>query len=372
MTLIEQIKDLINRVENARNFDGSEGKWVTIKGTHVFIPDGKSVEEVIEEKGWGSDKKNERIEARHKHQEVVKRHNQAYKDFEDGKITMEELEKADKELEKSNKEFYATPDTKDGKEEKKSKADNSLSDFEDTLYEALAEVIIENGLHIENADDIVEWITVKGNHIPIMKGQSKEEATQEFIDQLNAGGYQKKNGRYKSNRNVAAKLSGLDTKTGLAKKLGISSDDAESLYSKEWHHTGKDYKKEKFYCSDAYLDLKKNGEISKETIEKYTLNKNDVEIIKESWNRLQTKIGNKDKGISLIESIKEKYKDDGRLLGDLNQVLQKPNKNDNYVVEEIRRFLNAYKEGAEDVTKERVEEVIDFYSTKAREQRKNK
>lgn len=56
MTLIEQIKDLINRVENARNFDGSEGKWVTIKGTHVFIPDGKSVEEVIEEKGWGSEK----------------------------------------------------------------------------------------------------------------------------------------------------------------------------------------------------------------------------------------------------------------------------------------------------------------------------
>lgn len=39
MTLIEQIKDLINKVENAKNFDGSEGRWVTIKGTHVFIPD---------------------------------------------------------------------------------------------------------------------------------------------------------------------------------------------------------------------------------------------------------------------------------------------------------------------------------------------
>lgn len=60
MTLIEQIKDLINRVENARNFDGSEGKWVTIKGTHVFIPDGKSVEEVMEEKGWGSKKGTEK------------------------------------------------------------------------------------------------------------------------------------------------------------------------------------------------------------------------------------------------------------------------------------------------------------------------
>ena len=49
MTLIEQIKDLINRVENARNFDGSEGKWVTIHGTHIFIPEGKEVEEVTKE-----------------------------------------------------------------------------------------------------------------------------------------------------------------------------------------------------------------------------------------------------------------------------------------------------------------------------------
>lgn len=64
MTLIEQIKDLINRVENARGFDGSEGKWVTIKGTHVFIPDGKSVEEVMEEKGWGSEKGTEKKESK--------------------------------------------------------------------------------------------------------------------------------------------------------------------------------------------------------------------------------------------------------------------------------------------------------------------
>lgn len=48
--------------ENARGFDGSEGKWVTIKGTHVFIPDGKTVEEVMQEKGWLSEDKKEKKE----------------------------------------------------------------------------------------------------------------------------------------------------------------------------------------------------------------------------------------------------------------------------------------------------------------------
>lgn len=36
---------------------------------------------------------------------------------------------------------------------------------------------------IMDADDNIEtWITVKGNHIPIMKGQSKEEAVQAFLE----------------------------------------------------------------------------------------------------------------------------------------------------------------------------------------------
>lgn len=39
-------------IDNARGFDGSEGQWVTIKGTHVFIPDGKTLDDVLEAKGW--------------------------------------------------------------------------------------------------------------------------------------------------------------------------------------------------------------------------------------------------------------------------------------------------------------------------------
>ena len=38
--------------------DEEKGKWVTIKGNHIFIPDGKTLDEVIEEKGWGSKKES--------------------------------------------------------------------------------------------------------------------------------------------------------------------------------------------------------------------------------------------------------------------------------------------------------------------------
>ena len=34
---------------------------------------------------------------------------------------------------------------------------------------------------VQDADDIESWITVRGNHIPIKKGQSKEEAVKAFI-----------------------------------------------------------------------------------------------------------------------------------------------------------------------------------------------
>ena len=35
----------------------------------------------------------------------------------------------------------------------------------------------------DNTDEDIEWITVKGNHIPIKEGQSKEEAIKNFVDE---------------------------------------------------------------------------------------------------------------------------------------------------------------------------------------------
>ena len=45
--------------ENARGFGGEEGEWITVNGTHIFIPDGKSKEEVIKEKFGNKEEKKD-------------------------------------------------------------------------------------------------------------------------------------------------------------------------------------------------------------------------------------------------------------------------------------------------------------------------
>ena len=47
--ILDALKDLVSHIENAKDSDAN-GRWVTIKGTHVFIPDGKDIGEVIKEK----------------------------------------------------------------------------------------------------------------------------------------------------------------------------------------------------------------------------------------------------------------------------------------------------------------------------------
>ena len=39
-----------------------------------------------------------------------------------------------------------------------------------------------------DSDDDIQWITVKGNHIPIKSGQSKEDAVKEFFEAKESGG----------------------------------------------------------------------------------------------------------------------------------------------------------------------------------------
>ena len=51
-----------------------------------------------------------------------------------------------------------------------------LAIVEDPRYEG-ANIVVNK------KDDDIEWITVKGNHIPIKKGQSKDEAVKEFLEE---------------------------------------------------------------------------------------------------------------------------------------------------------------------------------------------
>lgn len=50
--LKENLKTLLRKaINNAKDGD-EKGEWITINGTHVFIPEGKTAKDVIKEKGW--------------------------------------------------------------------------------------------------------------------------------------------------------------------------------------------------------------------------------------------------------------------------------------------------------------------------------
>ena len=51
-----------NDVENAKNFTGEEGEWITVHGVHIFIPKGKEIKEVLEEKFGKKEEKRQRRE----------------------------------------------------------------------------------------------------------------------------------------------------------------------------------------------------------------------------------------------------------------------------------------------------------------------
>ena len=67
----------------------------------------------------------------------------------------------------------------------------------------------------EKKEDEVEWITVRGNHIPVDKGQSKEEAVKSFIESKKDGGSEKKE---ESSKEAKRDLNGKSFKVKLARK----------------------------------------------------------------------------------------------------------------------------------------------------------
>ena len=66
------------------------------------------------------------------------------------------------------------------------------------LHLAIVETPRYEGANIvvNKKDDDVEWITVKGNHIPVKKGQSKDEAVKEFLESKQSKSEVKTDKRY--------------------------------------------------------------------------------------------------------------------------------------------------------------------------------
>ena len=140
MTLINQIKDLVNRVENgdmtaenARKFTGEEGKWVTIKGTHVFIPEGKEVDEVIKEKFGETEEKTDKKEEK---KETSK------EGTEDIEKLLSEHKKWKEKSTEAEKKYTENPDNKFLEERFKiaeKRNVEALSNLVDTLHKQVGE-----------------------------------------------------------------------------------------------------------------------------------------------------------------------------------------------------------------------------------------
>lgn len=100
-----------------------------------------------------------------------------------------------------------------GKKMKYYKTNNSVVFTKNNKYVVLTKT--KNGVKITNvSDEDVDWITVRGNHIPVKKGQSKEEAVKSFIDGKRGSG--KKEGSGSGKTSIKKDLIEVDS---LAKKI---------------------------------------------------------------------------------------------------------------------------------------------------------
>ena len=151
-----------------------------------------------------------------------------------------------------------------------------------------------------NDDDIESWITVKGNHIPIKKGQSKEDAVKSFIEKKGGkekGGDWESQGRETAKREAShefKKRSGVGlTFTELGKGDHGSEKEAEPKYDPEFEtvrknalanpnlYGGKYTQKSK---AEAYKEYKRDTS-SKENAQKANAFVNSELVSKNGWGK---------------------------------------------------------------------------------------
>lgn len=157
----------------------------------------------------------------------------------------------------------------------------------------------KNLQNASDADDDIDWITVKGNHIPIKSGQSKEDAINSFFEsKKNSTASQnlysdfdplyEKRGKGYIGSSMSVNMAEAQARNELpatkaAKALGVSSKAIKEILSPEaWHHSGSFYNKVNVYNINPYLDLKAGKEPNPDDYD-------DEEIaeIKENWKKLQ-------------------------------------------------------------------------------------
>lgn len=131
----EFVKDNKMEIENEND---EKGKWVTIKGTHVFIPDGKTIEEVVEKK-FGDKANKQSDKDRIKIADLKSRENEVLKQFYEAKEGSSEREHLQYELDALKDERFRLEDKQSDKPSEKDKGSES-SNF-DKKYSEIEKII---------------------------------------------------------------------------------------------------------------------------------------------------------------------------------------------------------------------------------------
>lgn len=195
----------------------------------------------------------------------------------------------------------------------------------------------------ENNDDIT-WITVKGNHIPIKKGQNKGEAVKEFFEKKNAGSKSEKVSKKpekETRMSLALKIAALEKPTKISEKeyakrlvngvgavKGSSLAELQKLYERRKSESGN--KVEKKLAENAGDVIKsivpeKYRDTLTKVLESVAKNKADSSINEESVvkNAIKTYEGKfSEKEITNRMNVFNKYLDSGKKKGEDGEMHQ--------------------------------------------------
>ena len=177
------------------------------------------------------------------------------------------------------------------------KTSNSIIFNKNDKYVILTKT--KNGVKITNvSDEDVDWITVRENHIPVKKGQSKEEAIKSFIESKKGS----EKGHNLSHIKYAEKIHKLEKEADEAENSNRFDD--EKKYRKQAEQLRKEFKN---------ITIQKEGDLRKDLIKKDSLARyihkgvSYKDLAKKPWLTSEFGLGDSDIIRLAFSSIEERY-----------------------------------------------------------------
>lgn len=238
-------------------------------------------------------------------------------------------------------------------------------------------MIAVNALDATNKEDDIEWITVKGNHIPVKKGQSKEEAVREFLDSKQA-----KKEETNTTKDTRKHLNRIEK---LIKKYNLDPDEEEELLDElgsfeaklDEGLNAKEEEELREALFDFEDDIKRHQEMRKQDIKKSDTKEEKSEINNKLYSNLykefikNTNINSEDwKKIKTMfkDYIKENPKDEfngtiNKLIDEMNNIENKMNAKNSIIqaineIKETDMFKKLFKKKENNMDKDELKSLF--------------